>query len=136
MQMHQLDKRIRKMLEVLEECVLIRKVPVEDIWCAVHGCSDWKAFKNGAFWGKDGREWVDFSFRVTVPDFFRGQTVLNVLTGREKEWEAVNPQIVVWVDGRIEQAFDTKHHDLVLADKPEYGRTYDLLLEGYVPLCY
>ncbi len=133
MQMHQLDKRIRKMLEVLEECVLIRKVPVEDIWCAVHGCSDWKAFKNGAFWGKDGREWVDFSFRVTVPDFFRGQTVLNVLTGREKEWEAVNPQIVVWVDGRIEQAFDTKHHDLVLADKPEYGRTYDLLLEGYVP---
>ena len=135
MQLQQLDKRIRKMLEVLDGYSVIRTVPAEDILYATHGQSDWKAFQNGSFWGEDGREWVDFRFRVSVPESFRGQTVLSVLTGREKEWEAVNPQIVVWVDGRIEQAFDTKHHDLVLADRAEPGRSYDILFEGYVPSC-
>ena len=112
MQMQQLDKRIRKMLEILEDYCVIRTVPVDEILCTDHGRSEWKTFRNGSFWGENGQEWVDFRFRVSVPDSFCGQTVLSVLTGREKEWEAVNPQIVVWVDGRIEQAFDTKHHDL------------------------
>ena len=53
MQMQQLDKRIRKMLEVLEEYSVIRTVPAEDILCAAHGESDWKAFRNGSFWGEE-----------------------------------------------------------------------------------
>lgn len=134
MQMHQLDKRIRKMLEVLEDFRIIQAIPVEGIQYAVHGQDDWKQFDNGSFWSENGQEWVDFRFHVRVPESFRDQTVLSVLTGREAEWEAVNPQIVVWVDGRIEQAFDTKHHDLVLADHPAHERDYDILFEGYVPV--
>ena len=37
MQMHQLDKRIRKMLEVLESLSVIRSVPVEQIESTPHG---------------------------------------------------------------------------------------------------
>ena len=133
MQMHQLDKRIRKMLGVLESFSVIRSIPVEQIESTPHGTSDWTAFRNGSVWGDRGEEWVDFRFRAVVPQGFRDQTVLTILTGREKEWEAVNPQFVVWVDGRIEQAFDTKHHDLVLSDIPEEGRSYEVLFEGYVP---
>ena len=133
MQMHQLDKRIRKMLEVLDSLTVINSVPVEEIESTPHGKSEWQAFKNGSAWGDQGEEWVDFRFRVVIPEHFRDQTVLGILTGREEEWEAVNPQFVVWVDGRIEQAFDTKHHDLVLSDIPECGRSYEVLMEGYVP---
>ena len=133
MQMHQLSQRIRKMLEYLEEFTVIQAVQVEGIESSLHGSDAWTDFRNGSAWGENGEEWVDFRFRAVVPDTFRDRTVLRILTGREAEWEAVNPQIVVWVDGRIEQAFDTKHHELVLADRPEGGKAYDILFEGYVP---
>ncbi|MBR2764771.1 MAG: alpha-mannosidase [Blautia sp.] len=133
MQMHQLSQRIRKMLEYLEEFTVIRSVRLDGIECTLHGKDEWTGFTNGSAWGENGEEWIDFRFRAAVPDNFRDRTVLRILTGREAEWEAVNPQIVVWVNGRIEQAFDTKHHELVLADSPEPGKTYDILFEGYVP---
>ncbi len=133
MQMHQLDKRIRKMLETLQEFTVIQSVPVKAIQTSVHGTEEWNDFTNGSSWGTSEEEWIDFRFRAVVPETFRDRTVLSILTGREKEWEAVNPQIVVWVDGKIEQAFDTKHHDLVLSDTAEAGHSYEILFEGYVP---
>ena len=133
MQMHQLDKRIRKMLEVLDECAVIQSVPVNDIRIAPRGSGAWVEFANGDFWGTPDQEWFDFRFSAATPGDFRGRTVLSVLTGRESEWEAVNPQILVWVDGRIEQSFDTKHHDLVLSDLPQPGRAWEIYFEGYAP---
>ncbi|MBQ3424741.1 MAG: alpha-mannosidase [Clostridia bacterium] len=133
MQLHQLDKRVRKMLETLEALSVIRCVPVEGIQASPRGSGVWKTFANGGSWGDDGEEWVDFRFRAIVPEGFRGRTVLSVLTGREDEWEAVNPQILVWVDGEIVQAFDTKHHELVLSESAEPGRKAEVLFEGYVP---
>ena len=133
MQLHQLDKRIRKMLETLEEFSVIQSVPVEGIQIAPRGSEDWVDFVNGERWGTQEEEWFNFRFRAVTPEGFKDQTVLSILTGREDEWEAVNPQIVVWVNGRIEQAFDTRHHDLVLDDDPQPGKAYDVLFEGYVP---
>ncbi len=133
MQMHQLDKRIRKMLEVLDECAVIQSVPVEGIRIAPRGSDAWEDFANGDCWGTPGREWFDFRFTAVSPEGFRGRTVLSIRTGRESEWEAVNPQILVWVDGRIEQSFDTKHRDLVLSDRPQPGRAWEVRFEGYSP---
>ncbi|MDO4356040.1 MAG: glycoside hydrolase family 38 C-terminal domain-containing protein [Clostridia bacterium] len=133
MQLHQLDKRIRKMLETLEEFSVIQSVPVEGVQIAPRGSDNWVDFVNGERWGSQDEEWFNFRFKAVTPENFKDQTVLHILTGREAEWEAVNPQIVVWVDGRIEQAFDTKHHALVLADEPKPGKAYDVLFEGYVP---
>ena len=65
MQMHQLDKRIRKMLEVLEDFRIIQAIPVEGIQYAVHGQDDWKQFDNGSFWSENGQEWVDFRTQCT-----------------------------------------------------------------------
>ncbi len=133
MQMHQLEKRIRKMLQTLEEYRVIKSVPLKGILMAPRGSEDWTEFTNGGSWGDGGTEWMNFRFTAEVPEDFSGQTWLNLLTGRESEWEAVNPQIVVWVDGAIVQAFDTKHHDLLLSEAPEPGREYSVLFEGYVP---
>ena len=102
MQTHQLDKRIRKMLEVLDEFTVIQSAPVEQIQIAPRGSDAWAAFKNGDFWGTPEEEWFDFRFAAVTPEGFCGRTVLSIKTGRESEWEAVNPQILVWVDGRIE----------------------------------
>ncbi len=133
MQMHQLDKRIRKMLDVLDECTVIQSAPVEGIRIAPRGSDVWETFANGDCWGTPEREWFDFRFTAATPEGFRGRTVLSIRTGRESEWEAVNPQILVWVDGRIEQSFDTKHCDLVLSDRPQPGRAWEVRFEGYAP---
>ncbi|MBR6089537.1 MAG: hypothetical protein IKP86_06365, partial [Anaerolineaceae bacterium] len=133
MQMHQLDKRIRKMLETLEELSVIRSVPIQNIQMAPRNSGEWENFNYGGFWGDVENEWVNFRFKAAVPENFRGQVRLNVLTGHASDWEAANPQILAWVDGQIVQAFDSKHHDLVLSETPEHGREYNILLEGYVP---
>ena len=133
MEYHQLDKRLRKMLETLREVSIRQAVPIQGIQASPRGGEDWAPFQNGGTWGDQGTEWLDFRFQAVVPEGFRGRTVLRALTGREAQWEAVNPQIVVWVDGRIEQAFDTKHHTLVLSDEPQPGRAYQVYLQGYAP---
>ena len=65
-----------------------------------------KPFVNGSQWGEE-TEWVDFRFRVTVPEDFTDRVVVSISTGMEGNWDATNPQFVVRVNGRIEQAFDT-----------------------------
>lgn len=132
MEMHQLDARVRKMLQVIEEYKVRASTPVEGIEIAARDSQDFKPFANGSEWGgtKD-TEWMDFRFKAVVPQGYRGQAVLTVRTGKEGQWEAINPQIVVWVNGRIEQAFDSKHTSLVLADVAEPGKEYDVLLQAY-----
>ena len=71
MQMQQLDKRIRKMLEILEDYCVIRTMPVDEILCTDHGRSEWKTFRNGSFWGENGQEWDAYTGSVC-----RGQSVL------------------------------------------------------------
>lgn len=133
MQLHQLDKRIRKMLEYLKQMSIMQSISVHDIQISHRDSGNWTEFENGGCWGNDQDEWFDFRFSVTIPFDFTGQSVLHILTGREGEWEALNPQIVVWVDHVITQAFDTRHHSLILCDQTEPGRTYEIYFQAYVP---
>ena len=132
MQMHQLDARVRRMLQVLREMIVRRSVPVEGIEAAIRGEEAMEPFVNGGIWGADKEhDWMNFRFSVTIPQDFAGKVIILMTTGREGQWEAVNPQFVVWVNGRIEQAFDTQHTVLMLDKKAEGGKRYDILLEGY-----
>ena len=110
MPMHQLAERARRMIQTLREFEVRQATPVEGIEIAPRGTQDFVPFANGSEWGaNDQQDWVDFRFTVTVPEGYRGKVNLSINTGREMGWEATNPQFVVWVNGRIEQAFDTKH---------------------------
>ena len=130
--MHQLDARARQMIQVLRELLVRRSVPVENITASIRGAEDWKPFANGGEWGWDTEhDWMDFRLTVTTPEDYRGKVTLSLATGREAFALITNPQFVVWLDGRIEQAFDTRHTELVLADEAEPGRTYEVLLQGY-----
>lgn len=133
MEMHQLDKRLRRMLQELNQLTVMRKVPVEGIQISPRGEDAFEPFENGGLWGETA-EWWDFKFSVTIPEDFHGQATLVARTGREAEWEAVNPQFVVKVNGRIEQAFDTKHTTCVLMEHAAPGARFDVELNGYVPV--
>lgn len=132
MQMHQLVERARRMIQVLRGFEVRKATPVEGIEIAPRGTQDFVPFENGAEWGQDGKhDWMDFRFKVTTPADYKGKATVSIATGRESGWEATNPQFVVWVNGRIEQAFDTKHTSLVLEKEAVPGKEYDVFLQGY-----
>ena len=64
MQLHQLDKRIRKMLEYLKKMSVIRSVPISPIQISRRGQDDWRNFTNGSCWGNSEEEWFDFRFSL------------------------------------------------------------------------
>ncbi|NLG25615.1 MAG: alpha-mannosidase, partial [Clostridiales bacterium] len=131
MQMHQLDARVKRILDELKGLRVRRSTAVGDIEIAPRGGA-FAPFENGSLWAQEGG-WWDFRFKATVPEGYLGRAVLTARTGREAGWEALNPQFVVWVDGRIEQAFDAKHTELTLQTQASPGQTFEFLLNGYTP---
>ena len=132
MQMHQLVERTRRMIQVLRDMRYRRHIPVEGIEIAIRDSGDYQPFVNGSEWGQDeAHDWMDFRFSVVTPEDFTGKLTVSIRTGREGSWEAVNPQFVVWVNGRIEQALDTRHTAVVLDQQAVPGKKYEFKLQAY-----
>ena len=132
MQLHQLDARIERMLAELTQLTVRRRVPVEDIRIAPKGSEKTEPFLNGGTFGQLG-EWWDFYFTLSVPEAFTGRVILRAKTGREQEWEATNPQFIARVNGRIMQALDTKHTEIVLQEKAKPFSSFGFILNAYTP---
>lgn len=125
--MHQLDARAGKMLEELGKLVVRESRHLDSI--ITYDISG-KAipFISGNLWGRS--EWQNFALSVDVPDAKDGfEWFLYATTGREGKWDAINPQFLVRVNGKISQGFDTNHIRLPLA--PQSHSHIDL--EGYCP---
>lgn len=132
MQLHQLDARIRKMKEDIRAYRVREAVPVAHMLTAPRGSQDFVPFENGDYWGVTAEDnWRDFKFTVVIPEGFFGRAVLRVQTGREGQWEATHPQMVVWVNGRIEQSFDTQHTEMTLANPAKPGERYEIFVQAY-----
>ncbi len=129
--MHQLDARIRKIKSVLKSLWIRERADAEGIEIAPRGSKEFAPFKNGDFWAlEQGENWYDFRFTCTVPEGFRGQVRLCEDTGLDG-WEATQSQIVVWINGRIEQAFDTRHLSVILQKEAKPGESFDIFLQAY-----
>lgn len=91
----------------------------------------WQPFPAGGYWGKNDT-WYRFRAEFTVPEEFAGKYVRVVLrTGREALWNALNPQLLVRVNGTVVQALDTNHHSFPLSFDAQPGTVYKLDFETY-----
>lgn len=82
---------------------------------------NWKEFKKGERWGgkKDSHCW--FYKKIVLPESLHQKNVeLQIITGQEGQWDADNPQFIVYVDGQTVQALDTNHTSVILSGKTEY----------------
>ena len=92
---------------------------------------DWQPFPAGGYWGRNDT-WYRFRAEFTVPEEFAGKYVRVVLrTGREALWNALNPQLLVRVNGTVVQALDTNHHSFPLSFSAQAGTVYKLDFETY-----
>ncbi len=130
MQMHQLDARLRRMLSELKAKTVRWSADIDGIEIAERDEGIFRPFENGSVWG-EGSEWWDFRFRVAVPEGLKDRVIVAMKTGLEDGWDATNPQFVVRVNGRVEQAFDVNHTTLLLQEQARAGETFDIVLNGY-----
>lgn len=90
----------------------------------------WQSFQAKTWGGFD--KWFWFRTTVAIPKDFDGKTVvLELTTGRENQWNSLNPQFVVWVNGKVVQAFDTNHTFLYLCEKATAKEIFEIVFQGY-----
>ena len=82
-----------------------------------------------AMLGWDAHYWFHRTF--TAPDAAPGQNLFFQLsTGRERSWDGVNPQGIVYLNGEMVQGLDINHRMVLL----EPGRDYDLYIYMYTSM--
>lgn len=69
--------------------------------------------------GCDKHFWLHTSFKT--PDVAKGKSVFFELkTGHEGQWNAKNPQCIVYLNGEMTQALDVNHTEILLNSDTEY----------------
>lgn len=69
---------------------------------------------------------------VTVPESMDQLPLeLAVATGHEGEWDATNPQMAAYVNGKLRQGLDVNHRRIYLTDCAKAGETFEIFLSVY-----
>lgn len=91
----------------------------------------WQSFSRSDRWrGKDQRSW--FRAKLVLPEVYEGKKVmLRVVTGREDQWDAINPQFLAYVNGEIIQGLDTNHQEIMLTERAKAGEEFRVDLHGF-----
>ena len=70
-------------------------------------------------YGRDGHCWFRASFKT--PKTEKGENLyLKCTTGKEGQWDATNPQGLVYLNGKMVQGLDTNHVDIFLEPDTDY----------------
>ena len=132
-----IQEKIRVMVGKLNELKLISSDPItySYVECPEYKKgntppgpdADWKvADKYQRYSGVDGHYWIHFN--VAPIEAKEGmEPRLSVKTGREGQWDAQNPQIIAYINGKNTQAMDVNHTWIPL----EFGKEYDVYLYLY-----
>lgn len=74
---------------------------------------------------------------VRIPEEFDGCHVeFLVTTGREGQWDATNPQMLFYLNGKIIQGVDVNHREICISREAKAGEEYEIALlafSGSVP---
>ena len=116
-----LQQRIGKFLSYLEKQIYPQKMELENIrfiqteerFSNVEklDTTAWELFDGREFWGGH-REYYWFDMTARIPEEFEGKCVcFELLTGREGQWDATNPQFTCYVNGVLRQGLDVNHRE-------------------------
>ena len=92
---------------------------------------DWAPFKAGEdFWGyRECYCW--FKQTVKIPEEFKGHHVLYKLIPYERSWSEVNPQFIIFVNGKVVQGADSNHQYVTLTECAQGGEEYEIAINAY-----
>lgn len=125
--------RVEQYLAVIKDTIEQDCIPIDDILYQEgrDTAGAWQDFEKDSYWGKNDT-WYEFRTAFTIPETYEGKCVRGKLvTGREGAWNALNPQFLLRVNGRVVQALDTNHQTFLLSTSARAGETYILEFEAY-----
>ncbi|WP_124065590.1 alpha-mannosidase [Clostridium sp. E02] len=92
---------------------------------------EWNPFQVDETWGgTDQHYW--FYAQVKIPEDWVGRQVRATLnTGATDIWNTDNPQIMVYMDGKMSGTMDMNHQDYILTMDAKGAESHDLLFYAY-----
>lgn len=95
------------------------------------GSTGWSPFCEKVFCRKDD-VWYRFRTEFVIPEEYSGKHVkCDLITGRDGKWNALNPQLLVYVNGCVVQALDWNHNTFELTKNANAGEKYTIEFEEY-----
>ena len=93
----------------------------------------WQDFdcQTGRWGGYDKHCW--FRAQVTIPAEMAGYPVDLVLSTDTPDWDATNPQMLIFLNGQVTQGADQNHREIRLTDKAA-GQTVTVDVQAYAGL--
>lgn len=138
--MNQLLNKISVTCNVLHAQYITRAGNIDDIQYVESGykandnppTQGWKTYTEGMrFSGNDKHYWLKLKFQT--PCVTKHQYVaLTTSTGYERERDTINPQCMVFIDGKIVQALDVNHSSVRL----EANCDYEIFIYFYMGSCH
>lgn len=134
------EKRIKTILDELQKLMYPDHEMIPDYFMretdsienGIHeNPQSWRIFKKDERWGGiDKHYW--FKTKIIIPDRFEGKKVVyEVRTGRENEWDALNPQFIIYVNGELVQGLDVNHREIIISECATPGVEYEISLYAY-----
>ncbi len=134
-------RKIRSILKVLDEERLSLVSPVKDVLYSPCGYKNVTPlpspdslvpYEQGTVWSDKMDEHAWFFFTVNAPEEIGEKEFILRIRTDETDWDAVNPQFIVYVDGKITQGLDTNHTTVRLSGK----KSYNLHIYAYAGMHY
>ena len=87
----------------------------------------WREFPEGTrLSGYDNHFWFKFTIEPRE-EMEEHDLILSIKTGKEGQWDATNPQFMLYLNGKLVQAFDTNHTWYPL----QWNTRYEVLVYAY-----
>lgn len=93
-------------------------------------CS-WRDFQTNEVW-EELKQHRWFRTTLTLPEEFNHRFVEFVITtGREGQWDATNPQMLFYLNGKIIQGVDVNHRKITISEHATAGETFEIAFLAY-----
>lgn len=92
---------------------------------------EWVPFKaNKDYWGyRECYCW--FKQTVKIPEKFKGEHVIYKLFPFCREWETINPQFIIYINGKLVQGGDSNHQYVTVTPCAEGGEELEIYINAY-----
>lgn len=134
-------ERAKKICEDIKGYTIVQQAPIEGIEIkpgffltpaeAQADATAWKPFssKTDVWSGPDAHYW--FRANITVPAEFDKKPLWLSLKTQLADWDAVNPQFLLFVNGEIVQGLDTNHTEVMITNNAKAGDKLKIDLQAY-----
>lgn len=97
----------------------------------IESTEDWENCRIDEPWREtDSHRW--YRTTIEIPEEMDKKHVeFFITTGREGQWDATNPQMLFYLNGKIVQGVDVNHREILITPCAAFGQNYDIAILAY-----